>query len=223
MQPGFTFEDDLVLCEFQTLVLNPETTIVDPLYLWSTGETTETISIDTSGRFSVEITGSVCNYETRVFNVSVEETPVIESIISNGNDIIISTLNTGNFLYSIDGNIFQPSSSFYNIEGGLYTIYIKPQDCSGMATQEYLHFYIPKFFTPNNDGYNDSFKLSGIEQYGESEVSIFDRYGKLLKFTRNGSFEWDGTFNSNELSTGDYWYIIIIDGQKLSGHFSLKR
>ncbi|MFB9103821.1 T9SS type B sorting domain-containing protein [Algibacter miyuki] len=222
-QPGFIFENDIELCEFQTLILEPETSIANASYLWNTGETTETITIDSSGRFSVEITGNICDYETRIFNISTAETPLIETVTSHGNDIVISTLNMGNFLYSIDGNIFQPNSYFYNVDGGLYTIYVKSQNCSDIVTQQFLHFYIPKFFTPNNDGINDSFNLSGIEQYSASEVSIFDRYGKLLKFAKNSAFEWDGTYKNNQLSTGDYWYVIIIDGQKLTGHFTLKR
>jgi gliding motility-associated-like protein len=222
-QPGLTFENELELCDSETLILEPETGIANPLYLWNTGETTGTISITLSGSYSVEITGSTCNYETRIFNVSVAETPIIDSVTSDGNNIVISTENSGNFLYSINGNIFQPNSVFYNIEGGRYTIYVKSQNCSDIVSQEYLHFYIPKFFTPNNDAVNDSFRLSGIEAYGKSQVSIFDRYGKLLKFSRNGSFDWDGTFKNRDVPTGDYWYVVIIDGQKLTGHFTLKR
>ena len=222
-QPRLTFENELELCDSETLILEPETGIANPLYLWNTGETTGTISITLSGSYSVEITGSTCNYETRIFNVSVAETPIIDSVTSDGNNIVISTENSGNFLYSINGNIFQPNSVFYNIEGGRYTIYVKSQNCSDIVSQEYLHFYIPKFFTPNNDAVNDSFRLSGIEAYGKSQVSIFDRYGKLLKFSRNGSFDWDGTFKNRDVPTGDYWYVVIIDGQKLTGHFTLKR
>jgi gliding motility-associated-like protein len=129
----------------------------------------------------------------------------------------------GDFLYSIDENVFQPNNTFYDVEGGLYTIYVKQRNCGESVTTQHLHFYIPKFFTPNNDGIKDTFRLAGIEIYSSSQVSIFDRYGKLLKNSRNSFFEWDGTFNNERLPTGDYWYVIVLEGQKFTGHFTLKR
>ena len=164
----------------------------------------------------------MCSFETIIFNVTGLENPIIETVVSDGNEIIISTSNNGDFLYSLDGNIFQPSNIFYNIEGGLYTIYVKERNCNAIVSLKHLHFFIPKFFTPNSDGIHDTFSLSGIEHYRSSEVSIYDRYGKLLKFSRNSSFSWDGTFNNQDLPSDDYWYVIIIEGQKFTGHFTLK-
>ncbi|MGB5418985.1 T9SS type B sorting domain-containing protein, partial [Algibacter sp.] len=117
---------------------------------------------------------------------------------------------------------FQQSNIFSAI-GGLYTVFVRERNCLDAVSVQHLHFYIPKFFTPDNDGKNDTFDLAGIEFYNSSEVSIFDRYGKLLKFTRNNALSWDGTFNNQNLPTNDYWYVIIIEGQKFTGHVSLKR
>ncbi|WP_411831118.1 T9SS type B sorting domain-containing protein [Mariniflexile sp. AS56] len=82
---------------------------------------------------------------------------------------------------------------------------------------------MPKYFTPNNDGVHDVFSLSGIEFYAQSQVSLFNRYGKLIKFSQNGSFSWDGTFNNVQLPSDEYWYVIIIPNQKFTRHFTLKR
>tara|TARA_R110000868_G_scaffold296274_1_gene556500 strand:- start:116 stop:511 length:396 start_codon:yes stop_codon:yes gene_type:complete len=131
-------------------------------------------------------------------------------VVSGGNYSIITTLNTGDFLYSLDGNSFQPNNTFYDVEGGFYTIYVKQANCSNTVTSTYLHFYIPKFFTPNNDGVKDTFSLSGIEFYNALQVSIFNRYGKLLKTSRNTSFSSDGACAGQLLPPNDYWYVIII-------------
>jgi gliding motility-associated-like protein len=149
--------------------------------------------------------------------------PIIESVISDGSDIVISTKDPGDVLYAISGDDFQSSNIFYNVIGGLYTITVKEVYCDTLTRIEYLHFVIPKFFTPNNDGLNDQFNLTGIENYNASEVSIFDRYGKLLKNSRNAPFSWDGTFNGQLLASSDYWYVIIINNQKFTGHVALKR
>ncbi|WP_165605779.1 T9SS type B sorting domain-containing protein [Flavivirga aquatica] len=217
-------ELNISFCENENVVLEPITGATNPTYLWSTGETTEIITVDIVGVYEVEVTdNSGCLVIKRAYTVTQKDNPIIESIKSDGNDIVIRTANTGNFLYSIDGSIFQLSNIFENIEGGEYTIYVKEQSCGKIVSGSFIHFYIPKFFTPNNDGVHDTFDLKGVELYEVSQVSIFDRYGKLLKSAVNSSFSWNGSFNNKLLPTGDYWYIIIIDNQKMTGHFTLKR
>lgn len=83
-------------------------------------------------------------------------------------------------------------------------------------------YNIPKFFTPNGDGYNDTWQITGLEDQNYS-IHIFDRYGKLLKtLGKNGS--WDGNYNQNALPSSDYWFQLILEnGIIKKGHFSLKR
>jgi gliding motility-associated-like protein len=222
-QPGAVNTENLVNCSGTPLTLYANTSLVNPTYLWSTGETTDFITADSPNVYSVEITSSACFFEKRIFNVTQAPIPNIDTISSDGNNIVVKTSNSGNFLYSLDGNNYQSSNIFFNIKGGEYTIYVKEQNCPEIATKTYLHFYIPKYFTPNNDGVNDAFSLSGIEFYSQSQVSIFNRFGKLIKFSQNAPFSWDGTFNNVQLPSDDYWYIIIILNQKFTGHFTLKR
>ncbi|WP_396602478.1 T9SS type B sorting domain-containing protein [Algibacter sp. R77976] len=223
IKPGGVFNEDINLCEDENVLLETKTNILNPTYIWNTGETTENIIIDSPGNFSVEISDAACTFETRNFNVTKTVTPIIESVVSDGHDIIITTANTGNFLYSLDGTVFQSNNTFSNVEGGLYTVFVRADNCIDIASVEHLHFYIPAFFTPNNDGINDTFNLVGIEFYESSEVFIYDRYGKLLKYTRNDYLSWDGTFKNEYLPTNDYWYVVIIEGQKFTGHVALKR
>ena len=222
-QPGSVYSEDLVYCNGATLTLQANTSLLNPTYLWSTGETADFITVNSPGDYTVEITSPICFFETRIFNVTQAAIPSIDNVTSEGRNIVVTTSNSGDFLYSLNGNIYQPSNTFLNIKGGLYTIYVRERNCPEIDTKIHLHFYVPKYFTPNNDGVNDTFSLSGIEFYGASQVSIFNRYGKLVKYSENSPFSWDGTFNSAQLPSDDYWYVIIIDGQKLTGHFALKR
>ncbi len=218
-------DETLEFCENTSITLfaNPTNPGIVTSYLWSNGETTDQIDVSSAGTYTVQVNSGSCSV-IKTIQLNQINNPTIESVISDGNDIIINaSSNTGTLLYSLNGNIFQPSNTFFNVDGGLYTIYVKNQECAHITSQSYLHFYIPKFFTPNNDGENDAFDLKGIEYYSTSFVSIFDRYGKLLKSSRNSSFSWDGTFNNQQLPTNDYWYIVVIDGQKFTGHVTLKR
>ena len=83
-------------------------------------------------------------------------------------------------------------------------------------------YIIPKFFTPNADGYNDTWEITGLESKNYS-IQIFDRYGKLLNILgKNGS--WDGNYNGNPLPSSDYWFQLILENKiTKKGHFSLKR
>jgi gliding motility-associated-like protein len=155
-----------------------------------------------------------------------DSTPIIESATSDGFNLIITISNTeaGDFEYSVDGVFYQSSNIFSPLEGGQYTIYARNSNgCGDTVSAEHLHFVIPSFFTPNGDAFKDTFDLKGIEFYASNEVYIFDRYGKLLKSSKDQAFKWNGTFNGEKLPSADYWYIIIINGQRFAGHFTLKR
>jgi gliding motility-associated-like protein len=191
-------------------------------YLWSTGAISERITIDLPGVYTVDVTNVNCTV-TKTITVIQIDNPIINTVVSNNKNIIVSTSNTGDFLFSLNGNSYQSNNTFFDIDGGSYSIYIKSSLCDTVITAQYLHFYIPNFFTPNEDRVNDIFDLKGIEVYNTSDDPIFNRYGKLIKSSRNTSFSWDWTFNSQQIPTDDYWYTIVIDGQKFTGHFTLKR
>jgi gliding motility-associated-like protein len=198
------------------------------LECWET-TTFDNISCSWSVTGTQAIQPSTECWETATFNSSTcvwdvtGEQPIIEVISSEGNSIVVNTSNIGDFVYSLDGIIYQSSNIFPNVENGVKTIYVKVNGCNDYVTGEHLHFYIPQFFTPNNDGENDTFDLKGIEYYSSSEVYIYDRFGKILKTNKNSSFSWDGFYNNTPLPSGDYWYVIIIEGQRRLGHFALKR
>ena len=83
-------------------------------------------------------------------------------------------------------------------------------------------FYIPKFFTPNNDGNHDFWIVKDFTNTIKN-IAIFDHYGKLLK-SLGPNVGWNGTFNGKPMETNDYWYVITFQtGDVLKGHFTLKR
>lgn len=83
-------------------------------------------------------------------------------------------------------------------------------------------FYIPKYFTPNNDGNHDLWIVKDFTN-NIKDVTIFDHYGKLLK-SLGPNVGWNGTFNGKPMETNDYWYIITFQtGEVIKGHFTLKR
>jgi gliding motility-associated-like protein len=81
----------------------------------------------------------------------------------------------------------------------------------------------PKFFTPNNDNFNDTWTIDFNYLEPNSSIRIFDRYGKLVKELRNND-SWDGTYLGYMHPASDYWFTVIRkNGSEFKSHFSLKR
>lgn len=142
--------------------------------------------------------------------------------------IVVVTGGLGNFEYQLDYGPFQPSNIFNISKGGEYTIHVR--DINGCNSFE-LHvtaINYPKFFTPNDDSYHDTWNVEGLQSFQKGSISIFDRYGKLLKQITPTGEGWNGIYNGNLLPSDDYWFVIFY--QSVSGklknfksHFSLKR
>lgn len=136
-----------------------------------------------------------------------------------------SQFGIGDYIYSLSPyGPFTDSNYFDNLLGGSYTLYIQDQNgCKIHKVPFYIMEYM-RFFTPNNDGYNDTWNLLGAEMDPTAQIHIFDRYGKLLAIINPLGDGWDGTYNGQPLPSTDYWFTIELnDGQIYKGHFSLVR
>jgi gliding motility-associated-like protein len=68
---------------------------------------------------------------------------------------------------------------------------------------------IPQGFTPNDDRVNDAWVLEGIEDYPDSEVSIFNRWGAEIFSTKNyQNNPFNGKKGNDFLPMGTYFYVI---------------
>ncbi|WP_282178566.1 T9SS type B sorting domain-containing protein [Maribacter stanieri] len=214
-------DESTFICEDSFITLDAAVDKVT--YQWSTGATTKLIDITEPGEYSVTVINTNGCSESRNFFVKQIDLPRIDRIESDGPSIIVSTINEGNFEYSLDGISFQSNPIFEAVKGGFYTIYVQDNTNCGVVTEDFYHVVIPKFFTPNGDAVNDVFEPDGLEIFNSVTISIFDRYGKLIKFGNTNSASWDGTFQGERLPEDDYWYLIEADSVQFKGHFSLKR
>ena len=65
-------------------------------------------------------------------------------------------------------------------------------------------------FTPNGDGINDSWMIPGIENYPNSLIKVYNRWGHEVFVSKGYRNDWNGSYksNSNKLPSGSYMYII---------------
>ena len=190
-----------------------------------------TIGVNSEGSYTVDVTNSSGCSRTRTIQVTASNQANIASIdivdLVDFNTVTINTTGTGDYEYSMDylNGIWQDSNLFTNVPGGIHQVFVNDKNGCGLVSKEITVLSIPKFFTPNNDGFNDYWTVKGMLSYPTAELRIFDRYGKLLKELRPTSTGWDGTFNGQPLPASDYWFVFKLDANtpEKRGHFTLKR
>lgn len=155
---------------------------------------------------------------------------LITPLFSNGLATIQATAQGGYgvYEYSIDGIHWQPTGIFSGLQNGSYTISVRDNAKCGITVSNAVYTVTyPSFFTPNGDGYNDTWKIDNLLASYEAKIYIFDRFGKLVKEISPNGLGWDGTFNGNLLPATDYWFKIEYTTNNVrnefKSHFSLKR
>jgi len=224
--PPIVTDETLPLCQFETVTLDAGISGMN--YLWSNGATTQTTVVNAGGTYTVDVTSPAPESCTSRKTVTVEEhkIPVIDRVDVEGTRAIIYPFKTEDYFeYSVDGVNYQNSNIFYDVHGGLQTAYAREKSGCGEYTKQFIVLVFPPFFTPNNDTFNDVWEVTGMENYPQAQVTIFDRYGKLIAQLSRNRMSWDGTFNQIPLPSSDYWYALKVDENTpiLRGHFTLKR
>lgn len=218
-------DENIVLCEGENAVLDAGNPGMD--YLWSTGETTQTILSNGLTTYNVVVTTPApesCS-KTKNFIISYYNKPLISTIDIQGLIITINTVQSGDFEYSLNGVDFQSSNIFTVQEGGNYIGYVREKNGCGSDQKPFIAISYPDFFTPNGDNINDTWSVKGGSNFSNAEVAIFDRFGKLITVLNSINLFWDGTLNGKLLPATDYWFVARINDKfpEMKGHFTLKR
>lgn len=179
--------------------------------------------------------GQACAPTAKTINVTVNPSNTILSMgwtVSEAfadNQIVTVTDPLGaNYLYQLDDGPFQEETVFEMVSLGMHSITVKDVNgCSVLRNDNVLVIDYPRFFTPNNDGFNDYWNVFTLVDKLGSKIHIFDRYGKLIKEISPNGTGWNGTYNGRPLPATDYWFVVDYpeDGiiKKFRSHFSLKR
>lgn len=194
-------------------------------------QTNYSITVNTEGIYSVEVTNANGCSRTKVIEVvasdiaSIQNIEVVDLVDINTIEVIVT--GSGDYVYSLDDEYsYQESNFFNNVPMGLHIVYIKDVNGCGVVQKLVSVLGIPKYFTPNGDGIHDTWNIKGANSqfYPKSIIYIFDRFGKLIKQIKPFGPGWDGMYNGNPAPSDDYWFDIKFDdGRRAKGHFSLKR
>lgn len=210
--------------------------ISDYTYLWSTGEVTSEISINAIGTYIVTATNANDCSNTRTITVEASNEATFDKKaevidIRENNTITVFVSGEGTYQYSLVNNLsvtiapYQDSNVFENVYPGIYNVLVKDiKNNCGTVNELVSVIGFPKYFTPNNDGVNDTWQILGTSEMFQpnSKIYIYDRFGKLLKQISPLEKGWDGTLNGKTLPADDYWFSVKLeDGRIYKNHFSL--
>jgi gliding motility-associated-like protein len=194
-------------------------------YVWSTGDSTRTITINYADYFSVTVTSVYGCTATDGFNTIVYSLPPAnagnDTTISKGFDAYLN--GSGGIIYEwsptetlSDANISNPVAS--PLETTTYTITVTDEnqcrnfdDVIVTVLEDYL-LLVTNVITPNEDGANDKFEIINIETYPEAELLIYDRWGTELYMQMPYNNDWGGTYKGKPLPDGTYYYVIRFKG-----------
>ncbi|AOW21514.1 T9SS type B sorting domain-containing protein [Urechidicola croceus] len=247
-RPQFELDDEDVICinESPSLTITTQNAIHTESYEWTDSDGT-IISTDASatvtegGIYSVIAISSLgCESfpqeitinESEKATITQEMITIIDDSDNNSISIDISNLGSGDYEFSLGEEFgdYQDEPIFENVPAGIHTVYVQDKNNCGITPIQVSVIGYPKYFTPNNDGVNDTWNVKGTNSnfYGNSIIYIYDRFGKIVANILPNSEGWNGLNNGKELPATDYWFKVeFIDEDGTSfirkGHFSLIR
>jgi len=156
---------------------------------------------------------------------------------------ILSQTDQYGKIHLIENNtlmIYYPYENSFGTDTILYQICNEANKCSkayvvlNVIDPNQVELFIPKAFTPNNDGANERFYIKGIENYPENEFIVFSRWGTKVYEKKNytNTDAWDGGYNKagvklgpgDKLPRGTYFFKLIIKDKQYvkSGYIVIK-
>ena len=108
-------------------------------------------------------------------------------------------------------NITNPSASSTTVTGlnvlcAYHFINTNVNGCADTVSLTVVtaNITIPNIFTPNNDGKNDVFVITGLDAFPGSQLFIYNRWGNEVYKSDNYLNNWDGS----GLAEGTYYYLL---------------
>jgi gliding motility-associated-like protein len=238
--PEFTIDGSIKFCLNEPIVLNANSTDADLVYSWKLGNTPVYIGnplIDNFpkvGAYSLNIKAinslgceTVVDIANRVV-VNALPVPLMDTsvrVLDEGIEVTfkdITPVVVNNRAWSTtpivqNGNSQQLIMNLTDsVRLNVLLMVTDTNNCSGSTTKSYFltipnRYYFPSSFSPNGDGFNDVFKISGYNKVNYFELEIYNRWGELVFKTNDPVLGWDGKSKGELVQQGDYIYMIKIE------------
>jgi len=186
-------------------------------------------SVDTSNYYRVNVKNGVCDEDrSNTVFIDVLQNPIADAgadvMIPEGDSVELGGSGGLLGLWSADPTlsdttIFNPIASPL-VTTSYYLTVICADGCfdSDFVTVE-VGSPIPAIdvknvLTPNNDGFNDTWLIVGMEAYSNVAVKVFNIYGTLVFEDDDYQNDWGGEYKGKNLPSGTYLYIVSPEGSE---------
>lgn len=227
-----TASGPLTFCAGDSVMLSAAAGTYD--YMWSTTDTTQSITVMTSGTYVVIVTDSVNGCSSNNMEVvTVLPAPVVyagrDTTISLGSSITLNGMGAGVVSWSWFPNTGLNSASIPNPVASpvaTTTYELVGTDVNGCTDKDSVMITvitdyivtISNIMTPNGDGYNDKFIIQNLENYLNTKVTVVNRNGEVVFKSDNYDNNWDGRVQygtdsyGKMLPDGTYYYFVQLEG-----------
>lgn len=198
-------------------------------YLWSTGGTTNSITVSQQGTYSVDISKGGC---TATFSKAINQFPApIVTVAADPNSINkgstskLTASGLSTYIWT-PGKSLSPDSISAEVvakpvETTNYTVTGKDANgCSGQAAiavivipDHAINSLIPSaYFSPNGDTINDTWTVENAPTLSQCSVLIFDEHGFKVFEAKPYLNNWNGvSAKGSVLPAGVYYYVMKCD------------
>ncbi len=226
----------LALCNGEDVILDAGAGFDS--YQWSTGATGQSITVSQPGAFWVVVTEGICIGGDTVNVFPQPQHPVAVDIVTcPGVSVPIEPpFPVTSIVWSTGDTTFQLAAE---VSGEYWFIAVDEFGCTvadtislTLSTVDESAAIVPNVFSPNGDGLNDHFRVSGLF-LDDFEMEIYNRWGKVMYRTTNTFPGWNGGLDNQSATgvpDGTYYYIISFKDRcsteprtERTGHVTLLR
>jgi len=236
---------------YDPIIIETGLDAADYTFVWTLDGSTlsedgPSLTADQAGTYEVTVTdqdGNIACSTTTSATIEqgnppeFEVSPLTLSFEEDHAILVSNITGEGDYEFRLNNGPWQAADedgtlTFTDVAPGEHLVYGRDVNGCGTTVKVISFIDYPKFFTPNQDGYNDRWNIIGLQDQPQAKVYIFDRYGKLIKQLSPVGEGWDGTYNGKAMPSNDYWFRVeymetLPDGsqqpREFKANFTLKR
>ena len=219
-----------------TITENPTTTLCEgvaksltvnqnfPNYSWNTGDTTQAITVDSTGSYEVQVTDQNSCQDTCQIDITYNPKPNV-AVTANPEQVSPGEKSklgaSGALTYAwTPGQLLDDSTSASPIatvfDSTLFTVVGANADgCTDTASiwvtippGNAINVVPAKLFSPNGDGIDDLWVIQNIELYPTCEISIYNGNGSIVYQAKPYNNDWKAEYKGRDLPQGVYFFIL---------------
>ncbi len=199
-------------------------------YTWSPSTGLSTVTGNTTFAkpasamlYTVSVTNGTACTDTASVNITVWQRPTAgagpDKVVLENVPVVLEGTATGSAIsyYWLPADFLSNASSIQPLSNAdkdtTYTLYVVSNVGCGIATDRvfvrvFAQFYVPNAFSPDGNGYNDTWRIEALQAFPNAVLSVYNRLGQKIFESTGGNSFWDGTYKGQPQDPGTYVYLI---------------